>query len=294
MRKPFLIILPLIFTGIFLSSCVLGYTVTSTVEISVTAEVPGEEPTSPPGGGGGSISLPPAKVIFRGKAYPNASLTILKNEAVVATFFAESTGEFEKKLTGVTGGVYNFGIWAEDKRGVKSVTLGFTASILGGKTTTISGIFISPTISLSSVQVEKGKTVNLFGQSFPESQVNVFISSPKEIVKKTLSDKQGDWDYDLNTINLDEREHEAKVKALFKDGDQTSFSHTLSFLVLAPGALVCQGADLNFDGKINLIDFSILLYFWGQSEPSNRCADINFDNIVNLIDFSIMMYWWTG
>jgi len=65
-------------------------------------------------------------------------------------------------------------------------------------------------------------------------------------------------------------------------------------LVLVPGTLVCEGADLNFDGKINLIDFSILLYFWGQSSPSNRCVDINFDGIVDLVDFSIMMYWWTA
>jgi len=296
MPKTLFIIFSLLFGGIVLFCFPsLGYCETSTVNISVSAQVAGETPSPPPPGGGGGVppSLP-ANVIFKGRAYPNAFLTILKNNVVTATFFAESSGLFEKELTGVSGGIYNFGISAEDKEGRKSVTLSFNVSILGGKTTTISGIFISPTISLVPTQVEKGSTIDIFGQSFPESQVKIFVSSAKETVKESISNKQGDWNYKLNTDPLEEGEHQAKAKALFEDGEQSSFSHTLSFLVLAPGALVCEGADLNFDGKINLIDFSILLYFWGQSNPSNRCVDINFDSIVDLVDFSIMMYWWTA
>jgi len=294
MPKTLFIIFSLLFGGIILfcfpASGYCDTSIVDIVDISVSAEVPSEEPP-PPGGGGGA---PPANVIFKGRAYPNAYLTIFKDEVVAATFFAESSGLFEKELTGVRGGVYDFGISAEDNRGVKSVTLGFTASILGGRTTTISGIFISPTISLIPTQVEKGSTVDIFGQAFPESEVKIFVSSAEETVKESISDQEGNWDYKLSTVPLQEGEHDARAKALFKDGEQTSFSHTLSFLVLAPGALVCEGADLNFDGKINLIDFSILLYFWGQSNPSNRCADINFDGIVDLVDFSIMMYWWTA
>jgi hypothetical protein len=82
--------------------------------------------------------------------------------------------------------------------------------------------------------------------------------------------------------------------ALFGEGEQSLFSQTLYFLVLKKGAMVCEGADLNFDGKVNIIDFSILLYFWNKTQPSNRCVDINFDGIVNIFDFSIMMYWWGG
>lgn len=52
--------------------------------------------------------------------------------------------------------------------------------------------------------------------------------------------------------------------------------------------------DINKDGSIDIVDFSILMYFWHQTNPSNPCADINKDGVVNLIDFSIMLYWWTG
>lgn len=273
---------------------VLGYCQTSTVDISVSAEVPGEVPPPAPApptptGGGVTVPTPAAKVIFEGRAYPNAFLTILRNDVVAATFLAKSSGLFKKELTGIPGGVYTFGIWAEDTEGRKSVTLSFTVSILAERTTTISGIFISPTISLRPTQVERGERVDIFGQAFPESQINIFISSPKETVKETFTDEEGKWTHKLNTAPLEEREHKARAKALYGDGEQSPFSQTLSFLVLVR----CWGADLNFDGKVNLVDFSILLYFWHSISPENICVDINQDGIVNLIDFSIMMYEWT-
>lgn len=52
-------------------------------------------------------------------------------------------------------------------------------------------------------------------------------------------------------------------------------------------------ADLNCDGKVNLADFSILMYYWNSRLPNIR-ADINKDGIVNLIDFSILLYFWSN
>ncbi len=263
-------------------------TVTSTVNISVTAEIPGEIPPPLPPGGGGYI--PETKVIFKGKAYPNAVLTILKNEVVAATFFASKSGLFEKELNGLLGGTYTFGIFAEDMESRQSVTLSFTVSIFSGMTTIISGIFIPPTIEVVPTQVERGQIVNILGQVFPESEVNIFISS-SEIVKKTKASSKGEWICKLNTASLEEREHRVRAKALYGEGEQSPFSQTISFFILPPE---CRGADLNFDGKVDLVDFSILLYFWSQEKPTNRCADLNSDGIVNIVDFSIMMYWWTG
>ena len=262
-------------------------------ELFITATVGPAPPPPPPPRGGGAPPPPPTKVVFKGRAYPDALLTILKNGKVAATFKAFSSGLFERELTGVAGGTYSFGIFAEDTEGRKSVTLSFTVGILPERTTTISGIFLSPTISLTPTQVEKGDVVNIAGQTFPESQVSIFVSS-KETVKKTRATPKGKWLYKLNTASLEERKHEARVKSFFEDGEQSPFSQTLAFLVLPPGAIICEGADLNFDGEVNIIDFSILLYFWKQQKPANRCADINFDGIVDIVDFSIMMYQWTG
>ncbi|MEI8248888.1 MAG: dockerin type I domain-containing protein [Candidatus Taylorbacteria bacterium] len=52
-------------------------------------------------------------------------------------------------------------------------------------------------------------------------------------------------------------------------------------------------ADFNRDGKVNSIDFSILLYFWKTKSPfSNPSVDINKDGKVNAVDFSILLYNW--
>ena len=52
-----------------------------------------------------------------------------------------------------------------------------------------------------------------------------------------------------------------------------------------------MSADLNRDGKVNLIDFSIMLFHWGNPDP---VADINEDGTVDLTDFSILLFNWTG
>jgi len=161
---------------------------------------------------------------------------------------------------------------------------------LGGTTTTISRIFIPPTISLFPAQVEKGAKIDISGQVFPKSRVEIFIS-PGEIFKETLADSKGKWLFELETSLLKEGEYSVRAKAFFGEGEQSQFSQTISFLLLPPK---CRGADLNFDGKVNIVDFSILMYFWQNPSPENICADINQDGIVNLVDFSIMMYWWSG
>ena len=55
----------------------------------------------------------------------------------------------------------------------------------------------------------------------------------------------------------------------------------------------CNGADFNRDGKVNSVDFSILLAFWQKLPPfKNPCVDINKDGKVNSVDFSILLYQW--
>ncbi|MCU0653284.1 MAG: dockerin type I repeat-containing protein, partial [Candidatus Pacebacteria bacterium] len=53
-------------------------------------------------------------------------------------------------------------------------------------------------------------------------------------------------------------------------------------------------ADLNGDGKVNSVDFSILLYYWKSKVAlKNPLVDINRDGKVNSVDFSIMLYQWS-
>jgi hypothetical protein len=238
---------------------------------------------------GGVFVSPDTRVIFQGKAYPFANIVIQKNGVVISSFKAESSGIFEKIINGVAGGTYNFSTYAEDKKGVISEALGFTLTVLQDKITTVSGIFIPPTISLFPSTAERGEKISIFGQSFPESEINLYFL-PQTELKKINSDINGNWLYSLDTSGLNKGDYTVKAMAIYKDG-QSSFSKIMPFSILKS---VCRGSDLNFDQNVDLVDFSILLYFWGQNQPANRCADINGDGIVNIIDFSIMMYWWSG
>jgi hypothetical protein len=246
------------------------------------------------GGGGGVYVSPPTEtiVVLQGKAYPLAKITILKDGEVAQITSADINANFKTEIKNISAGVWNFSFWAEDSKGRRSITISFSVTILEGKTTTISNIFIPPTIELEKTKVAKGETLKIFGQTAPESQISIHVESPEEIIKTTKAKETGDWDYSLDTSPLEEGMHTTKAKAESPEGLKSAFSSVLSFYVgKYKVEEICPRADFNKDGRTNLIDFSILLYWWGKYNP---CVDMNHDGIVNLPDFSILLYYWTG
>ena len=247
------------------------------------------------GGGGGGVYIPPpieTKVILQGKAYPLAKITILKDGEVAEIVNADNNANFKTEIKNISAGIWNFSLWAEDNKGRRSVTVSFTVTILEGKITTISNIFIPPTIELEKTKVAKGETLNIFGQTAPESQISIHVESPEEIIKTTKAKKTGDWDYPFDTSPLEEGMHTTRARAESPEGLKSAFSSVLTFYVgKYRGTEICPRADFNKDGRTNLIDLSILLYWWGKYNP---CVDQNGDGIVNLPDFSILLYYWTG
>jgi len=253
-------------------------------------------PASPGGGGGGGGAIPPpltTKVILQGKAYPAAYLTILKDGQIAGNTQADSNADFKFEISNITAGIYTFGIWAEDKNKVKSITFSFTVNVIRNVITTINGIFLSPSISLDRNTVNKGETLNILGMTAPQSQIELHIGSD-QIIEEFLAGIDGIWFYAFDTNRVTKGIHSARAKASTVDGLMSTFGQTLLFGVgidLPTGQGICPNADLNKDGRVNLIDFSILLYWWGGSD---ECADQNSDGRVDLIDFSIMLYHWTG
>jgi hypothetical protein len=65
-------------------------------------------------------------------------------------------------------------------------------------------------------------------------------------------------------------------------------------LIVPSTPTVSGGAsDLNRDGNVSGVDFSILLAFWKTSPPFNNPAvDMNKDGKVDSVDFSILLYNW--
>lgn len=268
------------------------------VGVSITIESTSPPPPPPPpgGGGGGSITPTPtptfANLVVKGKAYPGAVVTILRSGAVAKTLVAGSDGSFEAELSGLPSGIQTFSLYAEDSNGRKSVTISLTLNLIANTTTTVEGLIIPLTIAISSSTVNQGQPLFVFGQSVPESDINLFIQST-EFVKKASTAKSGAWRYELDTAPIAIGDHSVRAKAQIKTGEQSEFSETKFFRVVKSGAHAAPGtclADLNDDNRADITDLSILLYNWGV--PKNARADYNKDGRVDIIDFSILLYYW--
>jgi hypothetical protein len=236
-------------------------------------------------------------VIFHGVAYPTSNITLLKDAQVVATTKAGPDASFEISLTNVSVGTHLFGIWAEDARGNRSVTHTFIISVTSGVSTVVSGIFIPPAFSLDKSEVRRGDILTFLGSSAPAATISIVIGSEEELVKTTAA-ADGTWIYKFDTTELDYGDHTARASAT-RAGDTTNYSQVKTFRVgtrnvFAPSPTKTSlKGDVNKDGRVNLVDFSIMAYWYKRPNPPDH-VDMNADRKVNLADFSIMAYFWTG
>lgn len=250
------------------------------------------------GGGGGGVNGPPPEVItsvtFSGKAYPLSAVSILRDGQKVLTTLAGPDANFSGTLSNLTAGNYNFAIYGEDSQGRRSSLFTFPIYITAGATTNISGIFLAPTIALDKSVVKQGDNLAIFGQSLPSAQITIAVNSPQTIFKQTAADGDGVYLYNFDTAVLEFGDHTAKSKTTA--GQEISpFGQTIAFAVgeetIIP-EIVLKG-DINNNQKVDLVDFSILAYWYRRAEPPAE-IDLNQDNKIDLVDFSIMAYYWTG
>ncbi|NMB56613.1 hypothetical protein GYA19_01590 [Candidatus Beckwithbacteria bacterium] len=241
-----------------------------------------------------SIIPDTASLTISGYTSPYAFVFFSENGTIVGTVTANEDGYFAKYLNGLNGGTHSFRIYGIDNvsRTTSSVDLEVETPVY--QHINVSNLILSPTIELNDNEIEQGDNVVVSGKSVPESNISLFTESPLRTYY-TTSDINGNWAYTITDTN-EYIVGDYKVYSLVqKDAFQSLFSNTLIFTVASdtgssgnPSCDISHG-DLNCDNITNLIDFSILMYYWGTN---NALADMNTDRIVNLIDFSIMMYYW--
>ena len=211
--------------------------------------------------------------------------------------------KFEIKLSSLDAGTYSFGIWSDDDNGLRSTTQTFNISITYGVTTVISGIFLSPTISVDKIEVKKGDILNFLGKTAPQAQISLVINSDTEVMKKVVANDSGVWFYKFDTLEIDKGDHSGRSRATQAD-DMSPFSQLVFFKVgdknvISPPIKKCpERADLNSDCRVDLVDFSIAAYWWKRPLSSSFAViekdKLNGDGTIDLVDFSIMAYYWTG
>jgi len=252
------------------------------------------------GGTGQGTKLPQADVRIAGWAYPGAAVTFLRDGAVVGVGTAGGSGEYSNLTTGLDRGAYTFAVYAADAAGVRSATFSTTLWLRAETLNTLANVMLPPTVSVAERSLEPGASLSVSGYSAPRADITVWLRprlaevSSGDVVATTSATGNGSWALAVPTDSLSKGTYELVAQAWMPGGMVQSDKSAR--VAIGLGVSVASGSclsigDLDCDGFVNLVDFSILLFNWNTS---NAEADINSDGTVSLPDFSIMLYHWTG
>ena len=246
------------------------------------------------GGGGSDVDLGDTSISVEGTAYPNRTVNFILDAVAVGSVRADSSGEFDFAIS-TDPGAASMGFWSIDVNNTRSITYSTTFDVTQGAVTTVRGIMLPPTIRADRTEINPGDTIVFSGQTAPNKTVQLFIGNNQ--VGSVTSGDDGRWTITYATTGLSAAEHLAKVRYVTGSGNlitQSSFSTAVTLFVGVDGRSVTP-SDLNRDGEVDLIDFSILIFWWqtagGDSDPP---ADINRNGNVGIEDFSILLFNWTG
>lgn len=255
-----------------------------------------------PGGSGdfsnGSAVLYLSSVRFSGYVVPNSLVTILKDGIKATEVQSKSDGTFSASVIGIERGAYGFQLYAQDGRGLASSLYGTTLSVQQGTDNDITGIVVPPTIKISADSIQAGDPITVSGGAPPNALMQVTVTGQTggaaleaARVFAATSSPSGDWSVALDTAKYAKGTYSIQALAALSSKIKSGLSKSQTLAVGVNSSKNVNRSDINRDGKVNLVDFSILLSFWQTADAD---ADINEDGTVNLGDFSIMLFNWTG
>lgn len=279
---------------------VIALDIIETESVSVSAIVGGIVIPTPGGGGGGGVvnltpvTIPETATRFSGLAYPFAPVTISKQGVEVITVTSDSNGYFTATLTEEYNETILYSVIARDILGNRSLLLNYPIAVRTGYLTHLSGILFAPTVVLDKRETTLNGDITISGYALPDRDVDIIINGDEKKAFERKTNSDGTYKYILNLSGLPKGEYTISIK--YK-GDERQ-SKLVKFVIgdkvlLNEDLLETLPGDCNTDGVINLIDFSVLAFWYKKPNPP-ICVDVKRDNIVDLIDFSILAYFWTG
>ncbi len=277
-------------------------------EIGVKPNASSTPPAPPPpppsssgpsgGGGGGGLFLQTGSVNISGSGIPGGALVILKDGKIVKEDTISVLGTFSVDFADLQRGTYTWGAYVKDPDGRLSSTYNSTIYLIAKTNNIIAPVYLSPTIKAVKTTVDLGGDVELSGYGIALTPVLAIMNKQGDVLNSKIvtatstANGNGSYKIKLSTVGLAKGTYEVKVQSIISKSDQSNFSPVLYIGVgESPNPNFGNRSDLNKDGKVNLVDFSILLFNWKGSDTT---ADINQDGTVNLTDFSIMLANWTG
>jgi hypothetical protein len=269
--------------------------ITDTDVIDITAVVP--SPNTGGSGSGSGSNSPVGTVTISGYSFPNAKITLLKDGWVVTSLVANSDGTFEILVNSLNLGNYQFSMYSEDKDGITSSPVIVNVSVYQPIGYSYQGVIIPPTIQTNTTTVGSGQTLSVYGYAAPGA--TVFIDVPGlRSMGSAIADATGFYRFEVRD-QLAAGVYNFRTRAQI--GTETSaYSKPVAVQYFkgtvppsTPPTQLGTCVDYNHDRRVNLIDFSILLFWYNKPDPPKN-IDCNSDNRIDIRDFSVLMYFWTG
>lgn len=278
----------------------LGRAIILPTSVNVTPLGSGEAPVAPldsSGAGGGALIMPSnldrAKVVLNGYSFPGATIYIMKNAKSFADSKADANGQFTIEIADLEPGITSFSLVSRIAGLPDALPYSFTVTLTRNFITAVDNILLPPIIMLSNNQFRKDQAIDISGRAIAGSKV--WLEFNNDIVREASVDKSGNWFLQISANNFAKGSYGVSSYVVDKNGGTSVKSREVYFSVgtSADADRQCvNDADINSDGHVNLMDFSILFYNLGRFV--NKKADLNCDNKIDYADFSILLYYWRG
>lgn len=247
-------------------------------------------PVVPPTQGGSVpvFMLPTTRVSFSGQTTSGATVVIMQNGQRVTSTIADKDGKFNAELKNVPTGLNTYSLTSTDAAGNISQPSLFTLRVVERTNTQLSGLSLAPTIE---PRIEN-KEVVLRGYTVPNSLIYGYIEGVQG-AKEGRSDERGRFELRISLNNLKQGQYGLFVKVPAGEDSERIYvtknaDSTVTFISKIPKIYT----DLNKDGRIDLVDFSILAFWYLKPNPPEG-AEVVIDGVVDLRDFSVLAYYWT-
>lgn len=221
-----------------------------------------------------------SNLVVTGYTAPFYRVSILKDGVLSGTTFSDASGYFQITLSRLTPGDFLLKLVAVSESQISVMTDSFIGKVYKDTTTKISDIVIPP-FSLASREVDE---VKISGVTIPNSFITVDWGG---LYYEAASDSEGRYSA---SITLDGSSVYYRVGVSHKE----SIIWSPYYEVIGGDRPVCQGGiDLNDDCRVSFIDFAVTLW-WYLYNRAEATIDFDGNGKLDLVDFSILAYYWTG
>lgn len=230
---------------------------------------------------------------FGGYAFPNAEISFTLNGTTTLTLTADSSGYFEGTYDQLTTGSHVFTFEARDYQGNRSPLTSYFYTV-----DTLAPVYI-PSILLSPLLYIEPQTSTeiLGGVAIPGSSLQVYGVDTEDqslhIIDTFIVEEQGQFSFDFDLSGP--MPYDQYYVACSFEGLNCGYSAVIevqtvdtSTTQLAPSFV----ADFTADIEVNYVDFSFMRYAF-LNNKTHPLYDLNRDGRISLIDFSLLNYQWT-